>query len=208
MTEKLDVLMQERGLNKASLSRAAEIPYMTIVNFYEKGADNVKRSTLLKLSRFFGVTVDYLAVDEETRRTYPENRPIASAIAEPSDSAAKPRIVEKVHGSIVLDPINIEGYDEVPANVRCDFTMRFHGDAMNKLGVQDGDIVYVRLQDDVKNREVAAVILEGRLTLRRVYKNDTQIVFMAENPSYAPVVVRVDSAYPIIGKAIAFMGDD
>ena len=41
---------------------------MTIVNFFEKGTENIKRSTLIKLSRFFEVTVDYLIIDEETRR--------------------------------------------------------------------------------------------------------------------------------------------
>jgi transcriptional regulator with XRE-family HTH domain len=71
MTEKLDILMSERGINKSQLSRLSGIPYMTIVNFYEKGTENIKRSTLVKLSRFFSVTVDYLIIDEETRRAYP-----------------------------------------------------------------------------------------------------------------------------------------
>lgn len=207
MTEKLDQLMEERGLNKASLSREASIPYMTIVNFYEKGTENVKRSTLLKLSRYFGVTVDYLAVDEEMRRTYPASRPVAAELAGPADVTARPRIAELVRGSNVLDPVNVEGYTTVPANVRCDFTMRFHGDSMSKIGVCDGDTVYVRAQNDVKNHEIAAVILEGRLTLRRVYKNDNQIVFMAENAAYAPLVVRAENSFPIVGKAVAFLGE-
>ncbi len=208
MTDKLDMLMEERGLNKASLSRAAGIPYMTIVNFYEKGTENVKRSTLLKLSRFFEVTVDFLAVDEETRRAYPTGKPVASELPAPADASARPRIVETVRGSNVFDPANIEGYCAVPANVRCDFTMRFHGDSMSKIGVRDGDTIYVRAQNDVKNHEIAAVILEGRLTLRRVYKNDDKIVFMAENPAYAPVVVRAESSFPIVGKAVAFLGEE
>ena len=211
MTEKLDLLMQERGLNKAALSRGAGIPYMTIVNFYEKGTDNVKRSTLLKLSKFFGVTVDYLAVDEETRRTHPlhAGKLLASEItAKPGDAAARPRIKEMVRGSNVFDPVNIEGYDTVPENVRCDFTMRFHGDSMKKIGLNDGDIVYVRSQENVKNHEIAAVILEGKLTLRRIYQNDSQLVFMAENPVYAPLVVRAENSFPILGKAVAFIGSE
>lgn len=207
MTDKLDLLMRERGLNKASLSREAGIPYMTIVNFYEKGTENVKRSTLLKLSRFFGVTVDFLAVDEETRRTHPTGRPLAAELSGPADATARPGIAEQVHGSNVFDPVNIESYGTVPPNVRCDFTMRFHGDSMRKIGVQDGDTVYVRAQSDVKDHEIAAVILEGRLTLRRVYKNGSQIVFMAENPAYAPLVVRAENSFPIVGKAVAFLGE-
>ena len=80
MTEKLDILMSERGINKSQLSRLSGIPYMTIVNFYEKGTENIKRSTLIKLSRFFDVTVDYLIVDEETRRAYPSVSPKSGQI--------------------------------------------------------------------------------------------------------------------------------
>ena len=68
MNEKLDQLMKERGLNRAELSEQADIPYTTIVNFYAKGTENVKRSTLIKLSRFFDVSMDYLADDTVDER--------------------------------------------------------------------------------------------------------------------------------------------
>jgi transcriptional regulator with XRE-family HTH domain len=69
MTEKLDLLMNERGINKSELAQQSGVPYMTIVNFYKVGTENVKRSTLLKLAKFFGVSLDYLADDEVTERT-------------------------------------------------------------------------------------------------------------------------------------------
>ena len=64
LIDKLDILMKEKEINKKELSRQAKIPYTTIVNFYEKGTDNVKLSTLLKLSRYFSVTLDYIADDD------------------------------------------------------------------------------------------------------------------------------------------------
>ena len=68
LVEKLDLLMKEKGINKKDLSRQSGIPYTTIVNFYEKGTDNAKLSTLLKLSRYFKVTLDYIVEDSEERR--------------------------------------------------------------------------------------------------------------------------------------------
>lgn len=62
--EKLDLLMKSREINRSEFSKQAEIPYMTVVNFYEKGTDNVKLSTLKKISAFFGCSLDYLADDE------------------------------------------------------------------------------------------------------------------------------------------------
>lgn len=63
-TEKLDALMEERGINKSVLSKESGIPYTTIAGFYTKGTDNVKLSTLRKLSSYFGCSIDYLADDD------------------------------------------------------------------------------------------------------------------------------------------------
>ena len=65
-TEKLDALMEERGINKSILSKEAGIPYTTIAGFYTKGTDNVKLSTLRKLSSYFGCSIDYLADDDSS----------------------------------------------------------------------------------------------------------------------------------------------
>jgi len=205
MTEKLDVLMTERSVNRSQLARLSGIPYMTIVNFYEKGTENIKRSTLVKLSRFFDVTVDYLAIDEETRRSYPSPAPKPGQVTALPTSVLKPRLYRALKGVPLLDEENVACYDEVPQNIRCDFTLRFSGDSMDKLNIGDGDIVYARMMEDVRSHEVAVVVLEGALTLRRVYKSDTQIVLMAENPAYAPMVLRAGANVRILGKAVAFL---
>ncbi len=204
MTEKLDVLMSERNINKSQLSRLSGIPYMTIVNFYEKGTENIKRSTLVKLSQYFDVTVDYLVIDEETRRAYPSMTPKSGTITALPTSVVKPRIYRALEGYPLLDEQNVACFDEVPQSIRCDFTMKFSGDSMKKLNINDGDIVYASVADDVRSHEVAVVVVKGSLTLRRVYKNESQIVLMAENPAYAPVVLRAGANVRILGKAVAY----
>lgn len=63
LTDKLDILMKERNINKAELARESGIPYTTIDGFYKKGADNAKLSTLKKLCSYFGCSLDFLADD-------------------------------------------------------------------------------------------------------------------------------------------------
>lgn len=63
-TEKLDMLMEERHLNKNSLSKACGIPYTTIDGWYKKGVSDLKLSTLKKLTSFFGLSLDYWLDDE------------------------------------------------------------------------------------------------------------------------------------------------
>lgn len=65
MLKKIEYLMAKKGVtSKADLAKQADIPYTTVIGLWEKGVDNTKRSTLLKLSKFFGVTLDYLANDD------------------------------------------------------------------------------------------------------------------------------------------------
>ncbi len=63
LTEKLDLLMREKNINKAELARESGIPYTTIDGFYKKGSENAKLSTLKKLCAYFGCSLDFLADD-------------------------------------------------------------------------------------------------------------------------------------------------
>ena len=63
--EKLDMLMEDRGLNKSKLSTGSGIPYTTITSLYEKGYQNMRLGTLRKLSTFFGCSIDYLTTEHE-----------------------------------------------------------------------------------------------------------------------------------------------
>lgn len=66
MLEKLEILMNKSGINKAELSRGADIPYTTIDGMWKRGTDNIKRSTLIKLARYFKCSIDYIADDDVT----------------------------------------------------------------------------------------------------------------------------------------------
>lgn len=64
--ENLTALMKKRGINKSTLAKESGIPYTTIDGFYKKGCDNTKLSTLVRLSEYFGVSLDYLINGEVT----------------------------------------------------------------------------------------------------------------------------------------------
>lgn len=63
LTDKLDILMKEKNINKAELARASGVPYTTIDGFYKKGSENAKLSTLKKICAYFNCSLDYLAGD-------------------------------------------------------------------------------------------------------------------------------------------------
>ncbi|MFR0881168.1 MAG: helix-turn-helix domain-containing protein [Oscillospiraceae bacterium] len=70
-TDKLEYLMEKKGIkNKSQLSKQSGIPYTTIVGFFEKGTENIRRTTLIKLSDFFNCSLEYLVSDEITDENY------------------------------------------------------------------------------------------------------------------------------------------
>lgn len=61
--DKLNKLMEEKGINRRQLSIESKIPYTTILSLYDKGYENTKLSTLKALAEYFNCTLDYLADD-------------------------------------------------------------------------------------------------------------------------------------------------
>lgn len=60
IAERLEQMMQNKGMNRRQLSIAAGIPYTTLDGISKRGCDNVKLSTLIKLADYFEISLDYL----------------------------------------------------------------------------------------------------------------------------------------------------
>lgn len=104
---------------------------------------------------------------------------------------------------------NFDGYRESTEDVRADFCLKIKGDSMIGARINDGDIVFIRKQPDVENGEIAAVLIDGEATLKRVYKKNGSLVLQAENPKYAPIVCSAKTCDEciIMGKAVTFQSD-
>jgi len=104
---------------------------------------------------------------------------------------------------------HFESYVEAGANIRADFCLRVKGDSMINARICDGDIVFIRKQPDVNDGEIAAVLIDNEATLKRVYKKKGEIILVAENPAYKPLVYKGEelNEIRILGKAIAFQSN-
>lgn len=109
-------------------------------------------------------------------------------------------------GSPILADEHIEDYVDIPRNIHADFALTCKGDSMINARIFDGDIVYIRQQDTVVNGEIAAVLIDGEATLKRVRLFDDHISLEPENPMYKPLVYWGNDMNDvhILGKAVAF----
>jgi|GEM_PF-949222 len=69
--DKLEFLMTGKSIKNLNVfSDLSGIPYTTLKEFYTKGTDDIKLSTLEKIKNYFDVTLDYLLDDEITDPEY------------------------------------------------------------------------------------------------------------------------------------------
>lgn len=109
-------------------------------------------------------------------------------------------------GEPILAQENLEGDVDVPDHVHADFALRCRGDSMINARIFDGDIVYIRRQDEVEDGQIAAVLIGDEATLKRVRLFPDHLSLEPENPRYRPIVLWGEemSRARILGLAVAF----
>lgn len=107
----------------------------------------------------------------------------------------------------LLDEHNIEDY--IPSLPFCsaDFALRCRGNSMSSARIFDGDIVYIRACSSVNNGDIAVVMLDDQVLLRRVYQLPDRLTLRAENPLISDRVLSASEPadFRILGRAVAFL---
>lgn len=108
-------------------------------------------------------------------------------------AAGTPIVAEQIYETYVASPIH------------ADFALTVKGDSMSPTYL-NGDVVYLRQQDDVEDGQVAAVIIDDDATLKHVYHISNGLNLISDNPKYPPRVVTFDefASIRIIGLVIGY----
>ena len=82
------------------------------------------------------------------------------------------------------------------------FYVRAKGDSMVGAKVNEGDLLLIRQQPEVENGEIAAVVIDDQVVLKRVYKEKNTFTLISENPKYPPIKFdpKTDQHIRILGK--------
>lgn len=175
----------------------------TIYKYENEIVTNIPSQKIELISNALNTTPDYLMgwSDKSTDDLYsiPGINPIPKTYK-------RPRLGTIACGEPILAEENIETYDDIPDNIKCDFTLVCKGDSMINARINDGDIVYIKQQSQVDNGEIAAVLIENEATLKRVYIYDDKVVLQPENTKYPPFVYTKEEMNDIriLGKAVGF----
>jgi repressor LexA len=83
------------------------------------------------------------------------------------------------------------------------FMLRVKGQSMRDAGIQDGDFVVVRKQDDATPGSIVAALIEDEATIKTLVRQAGRTILRPENPDYEPIEVTTDSR--VLGKVVALL---
>lgn len=114
-------------------------------------------------------------------------------------------------GTPITAEQNIEEYIVFPSSIAPAgdlVSLNINGDSMAP-GIPNKSCVVIRLQSDVEDGEVAAVLLNGdtEATLKRIKRQNGIMLLVSDNQKYQPIVVTKDYPAKIIGKAVKVIYD-
>lgn len=182
MGDRIHTLRKEKGLTLEYIGKMTGVAKSTVRKWESGDIASIRSVNLQKLADALGTTIEYL--------------------------------LEGTTGNIIacgvpiLAKENVEGYAELDKRVHADFALRCVGDSMINAHIFDGDLVFIKKQDDVDNGEIAAVVIDDEATLKRVYKYPSRVELRPENPLCDVLQFEGPDLdqIRIIGKAVAFLG--
>ena len=189
---RLSQALEARGMKAADLSKKTKVAEGTI-SCYINGRYEAKQNRVQVFAEALDVNPAWLMgydvpMEAERSQPAPAPRPITKGF-EPMPKMKKIPLVGSIAcGTPILAQQNIEKIVDVPENIRCDFSLTCHGDSMEGAGIHDRDVVYIRIQPEVENGEIAAVRIGEEATLKRVYYQNGTLTLMPANAAYAPMV--------------------
>lgn len=200
--DRLRTLRTDKGLSQMDFAKQIRISKSS-VNMYERGEREPSFETLEVIADYFNVDMDYLLGKSDIVRKSPV---LPYGIIPMPEMRKIPLIGSIACGAPILAEEHIEEYINIPRHIHADFALSCKGDSMINARIFDGDIVYIRQQNTVENGEIAAVLIDGDATLKRVKLHPDRIILEPENPLYNPLVYRNEemNTVRILGKAVAF----
>ena len=206
---RLSQALEVRGMKAADLSKKTKVAEGTI-SCYINGRYEAKQNRVQVFAEAVNVNPAWLMgydVPMEAERPAPAKKPTIPPGFMPMPKMRKVPLI----GAIACgDPItaiqNREGEIDAPEDMRCDFALRCKGDSMIGAGIHDGDAVYINIQPEVENGEIAAVRIGDEATLKRVYIHQDYIELRPENPAYESIIRRKEEMNDvhIEGKAVGY----
>lgn len=194
-------MLRLRELRKRANKTQADIANYLGVSFqaysnYENGNREIGLDMLVKLSTYYGVSIDYIlgVKNNNLSDTYEE--------VEINEHRIIPLLGSVVAGVPIESQEDIEGYIYIDQRPTCDyFALRVNGQSMKNI-IPDKSIIIVRKQESADNGDIVVAMLNGEQTVKRFKHIGYNVLLMPENPDFDPIPILPTDDFHILGKVV------
>ena len=202
--ERMKQRRKELGLSAEKVAERPGVSPATVYRYENGDIDKVPGERLAPIANILQTTPAFL-MGWESSEVLPKN------IIPLPRSTKVPLIGDIACGSPILAEENISEYIRIPEDIQADFCLRCKGDSMINARIYDGDIVFIRKQEQVENGQIAAVRIGDEATLKKVYytPGSDRITLRPCNPLYPDMEYEGESLndIDILGKAVSFLSN-
>lgn len=187
----IHTLRKQRNMTQGELAELLGVGVSTVSD-WEKAKKLPRAGVIENISSHFSIPKSKL-FEEANGRSY-------MGI---SEVAMVPVIKNAIANENVVSLENVEKFEATPLTWVSGgeyYYIRANGDSMVNARIFDGDLLLIHAQDDVEEGEIAAVLLNGEIVVKRVFKNGGIVVLHSENPNHSPIFGNDEScSFKIIG---------
>jgi len=111
------------------------------------------------------------------------------------ETSSIPIVGQVAAGQPILAQQNIEGYFPIPADFIPHgsgetFVLKVKGESMINVGICDGDQIFVKQTNNVRNGDIVVALVEDSATVKTFYKESDHIRLQPENDTMDPIIVK------------------
>ncbi len=195
---KIKEIRRARNLTQQQVADYLGIAQQSYRRYETVDTKTISPDTLLKLAKYFGITVNYLLGIDKNE----------------AEKGFKIPVLGTIPAGIPIEAIQeVIDYEEIPVEMASKgefFGLKVKGDSMSPR-IMNGDVVIVRKQDDADNGDVCVVMVNGfDATLKQIKKDTNGITLIPFNNTYKPMVYDYKSIQElpvrIIGVVVELRG--
>lgn len=170
---------------------------------WENDKDQPQLTSIKLLADYYNISLDYLMGISDS----PKKKDVIDFQKVDTNSFQKVPLIGTIAcGTPIFAEENIEDYVPIyfSENLKKEnvFALRCKGNSMEPT-LLNGDIVFIQKQPTVEDGEIAAVLIDGEATLKRVKHIDNKVLLMPDNTNgFQPIVLDQKNPGKILGKVI------
>lgn len=197
MIEELKKYLKDNKITYKQLAEKCNVPESTLKNIFSGATKNPRIDTMQAIEKALGITDENDLINITGLRAVKLKK--------------IPMLGEIACGKPIFANENFETFIDASEDIKADFCLTARGDSMLGARIHDGDVVFIKEQPIVENGQIAAVIINNDVTLKRwyYYPEQKKLILQAENSNYEPLVYLNEELDNIrcLGRAVFFMSN-